>query len=229
MESGENAGSFFVWEEGGKSETGMVIDCDVEGLSAGARIAVGAIACSANAWLEKAAKLFNIKMKELAWRGAFVAHNWRLRRIESSQAIEAMALEDAREGGFGDGKDHEDLSVGTALAAESQDLSFELGWSFAWLAQRPRGTIIQTLGGTGLLGALEPLADGFFTDAESCGSGAERGAASTMMLNQFSSHERSEYGISVHVVPEEWRGVASRATTILPDPQSADNVLKHDT
>ena len=111
-----------------------------------------------------------------------------------------MALEDAREGGFGDGKDHEDLSVGTALAAESQDLSFELGWSFAWLAQRPRGTIIQTLGGTGLLGALEPLADGFLGDTEGGGGRPQRGPTSAVILNQFGSRERGECGISVHVV-----------------------------
>ena len=54
----------------------------------------------------------------------------------------------------------------------------------------------------GLLGALEPLADGFFGDAESGCSGAERGAASAVMENQFSSHERCECGISVHVVRE---------------------------
>jgi hypothetical protein len=127
MESGENAGSFFIREERGKSQAGMVIDGDVERLSAGAWITVGTIAGSANAGLEKAAKLFNIKMKELPGRGAFVAHNRRLGRIKGSQAIEAMTLEDAREGGFGEWKHHKDLGVGTALAAEGQDLSFELG------------------------------------------------------------------------------------------------------
>ena len=81
-----------------------------------------------------------------------------------------MALEDAREGGFGNGKDPEDLSVGTALAAESKDLGFELWRSFAWLTQGDRGAILQTLRGAGLLSALEPLADGFIGDAEG-GSG----------------------------------------------------------
>jgi hypothetical protein len=50
-----------------------------------------------------------------------------------------------------------------------------------------------------------------------------------MLADHFGSHERSECGISVHVVPEVWRGVASASTTSLPDLQSADNVLKHDT
>jgi len=73
----------------------MVIDGDVERLDAGAWIAVGTIACGANAWLMKTAKLFNIQMKELAWGGAFVTHDWRLRRIEGSQAVEAVTLKHA--------------------------------------------------------------------------------------------------------------------------------------
>ena len=136
MESGQDAGSFFIWENGGKSQAGVVVDCDVERLGAGAWIAVGAIASGADAGLEKAAKIFNIKMKEFAWSGAFVAHNRRLGRIQRSQAVEAMALEDAGKGSFGNGKNHEDLSVGTALAAECEDLGFELWRSFTWLTQR---------------------------------------------------------------------------------------------
>ena len=52
--------------------------------------------------------------------------------------------------------------------------------------------------GTG--SALEPLANGFFGDGEGDGGGAQRRAGSEVMMNQFSSHERGECGISVHVV-----------------------------
>ncbi len=48
-----------------------------------------------------------------------------------------MALEDAGEGSFGDGEDHEDLGIGTALAAERQDLGFEFRRSFTRLAEWP--------------------------------------------------------------------------------------------
>jgi hypothetical protein len=126
VESGEDAGNFFIWKETGKGETGMVIDGDVEGLDPGAWIAVGTIAGGANAGLKKTAKLFNIKMKEFAWRGAFVTEDGRLRGIESGEAVEAVTLKDAGKGSFRDGKDHKDLSVGTTLFAESEDLSFEL-------------------------------------------------------------------------------------------------------
>src|SRR5215831_9305478 len=69
----------------------------------------------ADAGLVKAAKLFNIKMKELTRSGAFVTDDWGLGRVEGSQAVEAMTLENAGKGSFGDGKHHKDLRVGTAL------------------------------------------------------------------------------------------------------------------
>jgi hypothetical protein len=78
----------------------MVIDGDVEGLSAGAGIAMRTVAGGANAGLEKAAKLFNIKMKELAGSGAFVTKDRRFGRIEGGQAVEAMTSEDAGKGSF---------------------------------------------------------------------------------------------------------------------------------
>ena len=88
------------------------------------RVAMGTVAGSADAGLVKAAKLFNIKMKELARSGAFVTHDRRPGRVEGSEAMEAVAAQDAGESGFGDGKNQEDLSIGTALTAESQDLIF---------------------------------------------------------------------------------------------------------
>jgi len=78
----------------------MIIDGDVKGLDAGAWIAMGTITGGANAGLMKAAKLFNIKMKQIAGRGAFVTQDRRLGRIEGSEAVEAVALEDAGKGSF---------------------------------------------------------------------------------------------------------------------------------
>ena len=100
MESGEDTGSFFIWKETGKSDSRMVIDGDVERLDAGARVTMGAIAGGANARLVKTAKFFNIKMKELAWSSPFVTDDWRLRRIESGEAVEAVTLEDTGKGSF---------------------------------------------------------------------------------------------------------------------------------
>jgi hypothetical protein len=86
-------------------------------------------------------------------------------------------------------------------------LGFELGRRLAWLTQGHRGTILQTQRRAGELGTFEPLAEGFFGDGESVGGGAEGVATGEVVANQFGSHERSECGISVHVVRGVWRAV----------------------
>ena len=78
----------------------MIIDGDVQAFHPGAGIAVGAIAGGADAGLEKAAKLFNIKMKEFAWSRAFVAQDRRSGRIEGTESVEAVALKDPGKGSF---------------------------------------------------------------------------------------------------------------------------------
>jgi len=100
LEGGQDTGRFFIGKETGKGEAGMIINGDVEGLDAGAGITVGAIAGGADAGLVEAAKLFNIKMKELAWGSAFVADDRRLRRVERGEAVEAVTLEDTGKGSF---------------------------------------------------------------------------------------------------------------------------------
>ena len=94
------------------------------------------------------------------------------------------------------------MGVRTALAAQGDDLGFELRRRLAWLTVWSGGAILEALREAGGLGTFEPFADGFFADAESGGSGAERGAVGQMRVNQFSSREWSEYGISVHSVRE---------------------------
>ncbi len=106
----------------------------------------------------------------------FVTEDGRLGWGEGTEALEAVALEDAGEGSFRDGEGHADLGVGAALFAERQDLSFERGGSFARLLVRPGGMIGQARWEVGGVGAREPLADGFVTNAEGGGGGAERGA-----------------------------------------------------
>ncbi len=60
--------------------------------------------------------------------------------------------------------------------------------------------ILQACWEVGGLGACEPLANGFIGDGEGGGGGAQRVPCGLVELDQFSSHERSEFGISVHVV-----------------------------
>lgn len=176
LESVQNAGDFFIGEQTGKSEAGMIINGDVKRLDPCAWVAVGAVAGGPDAGLGKAAKLFNIKMKQLAGMSAFVTDDRGLWRVECGEPIETVALEDAGKGSFRDGQDHQDLSVGTALFAERDDLSFKLGGSLAWLMQRCRRAVFQALREAGSVSALEPLADSFLRDGES-GGGAAPGEA----------------------------------------------------
>ena len=161
----------------------MVIDGDVEGFVTCAGIAVGAITSGADAGLEETAKLFNIKMKEIAWSSAFVTEDRRPGRIEGAEAVEAVALEDAGKGSFGDGKNHEDLSVGAALLAQGDDFGFELRRRLARLTKWYRRAILQALREAGGLSALEPFADGFVGDAEGASGGAQRASFREMRLD----------------------------------------------
>ena len=140
VESVQGAGDFFIGEKAGESEARVIVDGDVEGFDAGTGIAVGAITGGADAWASETAKLFNIQMKEFAGERAFVTDDGRF-GFQGSEAMEAVAAKDAGESGFGDGESHLDLSIGAALAAESEDLGFELGGDFARLAKGRRGMI----------------------------------------------------------------------------------------
>ena len=190
---------------------------------------MGTIASGADAGLKKTAKLFNIKMKQLAGRGAFVTDDRRFGRVEGGQAVETMPLEDAGKGSFRDGKNHEDLRIGTALLAEGNNLGFEFWRRLARLAARSGRLVRETKREALSISAGEPTADRFIGDAEGgCGS-AERAVELGMSADHLGSREGREFGISVHSDSEGWRAVANESTSTLPDPPSADNLLKHDT
>ena len=76
---------------------------------------------------------------------------------------------------------------------------FEMGRGLARLANGDGRAILEARREARLLSALEPFADGFFGDGEGGSGGPERRSFREMMVDQFSSHERGESGISVHV------------------------------
>jgi hypothetical protein len=229
VESREDAGSLFVGQESGEGEAGMIVDGDVEALDAGARIAHGAITGGPDARAREAAQLLDVEVEKVAGSVAFVAEDGRFWRLERAKAVEVMAAEDAREGGLGDWPHHHDLSIGTALTAQGEDLGFKFGRRLARLAPGSGGMILETLGEAGLTSASEPAADGLFRDAKSGGGSAQRAAELGMLKRHLRSPQRGQSGISVHVVRAGGRWVECSSTTILTDPFRADNVLKHDT
>ena len=56
VEGGEGTGDFFVWEQAGEGEAAVIVDGDVQGLDAGAWVAMGALAGGAHAWALEAAR-----------------------------------------------------------------------------------------------------------------------------------------------------------------------------
>jgi hypothetical protein len=207
----------------------VVIDGDMQGLDAGAWIALRAIAGGADAGACEAAQLLDVEVEEFAREVTFVALDGRLGRLERGEAIEALATQHTRKGGLGNREHHADLSVGTAGAAKSDDLSFKLGAGLAGLALRSRRAIVKSLGKAGRNGTSEPAANGLLTDAKGGGRVAQREAELMVSESHLGSREGSQFGISVHVDRAGKRLVACESTTSLPDPSGADNVLKHDT
>jgi hypothetical protein len=229
LESVEDAGDFLVGPETGESEAGVIVDGDVEAFDAGAWIAKGAITRGADAWACEAAQFLDVEVEEFAGSVVFVTKDGRFGRLQSREAMEAVAAEHPGEGGLGDRQNHEDLSIGATLAAQGEDAGDELLAGFAWLATRHRGVIFETAREAFLAGACEPATDSLLADAKSGGGGTagetERGQGG----NHLRSRQRGKFGISVHVVRAGGRWAECSSTTSLPNPFRADNVLKHDT
>lgn len=207
VQSVEDAGNPFVGEQASEGEAGVVVDGDVETFDAGAGVTEGAIPGGAHAWASEATELLDVEVEKVAWGGAFVAQRRRFGRFERREAIEVMTAQDAGKSGLGDGENHPDLSVRAALAAQHEDLGFELGAGLARLAKRPGGMIVQALREARLLGAVEPATNGLLADAESDGRGAQGEAELSVLECHLGSRQRSKSGISVHVVRAAGRWV----------------------
>jgi hypothetical protein len=110
LQSVEDAGSFFVREEAGEGQTGVVVDGDMERLEAGAGVALRAVAGGAHAGLGEATQLLDVEVEELAGPITFITPSGWLGRCERREAIEMMAAQDAGEGGFGDRQNHPDCA-----------------------------------------------------------------------------------------------------------------------
>ena len=128
-----------------------------------------------------------------------------------------MTLEDAGQSGFGHGKDGEDLGVGAALTAQLEDLSFQWRSGSARLSPRSGG-VIRKAGRKAIdASPSEPSANRLFRNVEEGGRGAEGKALGSELLDHLGSHDRGQFGISVHVVRGECLRVECLSTTTLPN------------
>jgi len=143
--------------------------------------------------------------------------------------MQAVAAQDPGDGRLGDAQHGEDLGVGAALSTQAQDACDQPGVDLAGLMPRDAGAVVKAGRKLSLNSALKPAAQGAIGDVESGGHRALGEVFGDEMSDHFGSQERSESGISVHVVRTAWRWVENGSTTSLHARFRADNVLKQDT
>src|SRR5207253_1655745 len=127
-------------------------------------IAQGAITGGADTRTRQAAQLLDVQVKEFSRSSTFVALNGRFWSFERREPLEAVAAQDAGNGGLGGRplQHQEDLRVGAALPAQGKDVSFELGSGSARLPLWDGGTILKLRGKARFTGAGKPATDSPF-------------------------------------------------------------------
>jgi len=200
VQGADDAGDFFIGMDAGEAQAGVVVDGHMQSLDAGTFVAIGAVAGAAHARAGKAAEFLDVEMDEFAGRISFIADDrWRC-RVEGFEQIQAMAFEDAPDGGLGDRDQHHDLGVRTALATPAQNVSFQSRRGASWLALGHAGTFEDALRDPFLADAGEPAADGFFTDTAGGCCPPQCQSLSLQIPDHLGSTSGGELGISVHVV-----------------------------
>jgi hypothetical protein len=117
-------------------------------------------ASSPDAWAAEAAQFLDVEVEEFAWMIAFVAND-RGSQFQIGQTLQAVAAEDAGDGGLGDADHGEDLSVGTALATQSDDVRLDFGSGLARLPVRDRRAVVELGGEASGFRACEPFMERF--------------------------------------------------------------------
>src|SRR5450432_3873931 len=173
MEGVQDGGGFFIREEGGEGEAGMIVDGDVEAFGARAWVGVSPVPCGADTGFCKASELLDVEMEEVAGGIAFVADGGRFGRFQGREAVEMMAAQDAGKSGLGDGEHHPDLGIGAARAAQGEDRGFELRGSLAGLTPWSAGTVVKPCLEACFFGACDPFADRLLADTKSGGGGTQ--------------------------------------------------------
>lgn len=110
----EDGVDFFVLENAGVAESGVVIDGHMKGFVACALTTIGSVAGGAYSRFVEACELLHVEVKEIAWVFALVADRWRFWSTKKGEFIESVALEDAIDGGAREWDEHSDLGVAHA-------------------------------------------------------------------------------------------------------------------
>jgi hypothetical protein len=228
LEGGEDTGSLLIREERGKGKTAVIVDGDMEALDAGAWRAMSAVASGPDTGLFEPTELLDVEVEKISGGITLIANDRRFGRFERGKTVEAVTPQDAGQRRFGNRQNHEDLSIGATLMTQMEDPGFKFWGGPARLTPRSGAMIGKTGRKAIALSSPEPSTDGLLRDMEKRSSGAEGKTFGSELLDHFGSHDRGEFGISVHVDRGECLRVECLSTT-LPNLFLADNLLKHDT
>lgn len=199
LQGADNAGDLLVGVDAGEAEARVVIDRHVKGFDAGAYTAVLAVARSADTRLEEAAELLDVEVDELTWGFPLVSDDRGRCWIECFEEVDAVAFQDPPDGGLGDRNQHDDLSIGAPLPAQSHHVAFEARRRPTRLAFGDTGVLAHPFDDSFESDAGGPASDGFLTDTA---GGCCLPQCQSLLEVQYhlSSTPRGKLGISVHVV-----------------------------
>jgi len=192
-ECGRRGGSL-IGQYLGVSQTGSVIDGDVDELPTDAADTSGAVTVDTMAHSSDAAELLDIDVDELSRMVSLVADDGFF-GIEVLESGDPVANEDAVDGSSRESDAISDLSGGIASTPQAQDLLHPIGMGFARHAMRSRGAIDQRRL-PGLSIPPSPLRSSLATQAGRLGGAGQRHSCLNP-LHQKQSTGRATSGILV--------------------------------
>jgi hypothetical protein len=192
-ESGSGWGSF-VSEDLGISQSGGIVDGDVNELPAGAPTVLPAVACDAMADDLNATQLLGVDMDELPGMVSLVAADGFF-RVEVLEPRETLAGKDASHGGWTRADARGDLVPGLSAPTKPEDLFDNVGMGLTRTTMGSR-TAIDQRRRAGLLITSFPFRSRSAVNTGRLG-GAGQGDACLDALNQQHSTGRASSGILV--------------------------------
>jgi hypothetical protein len=206
VEEGNDAASSLVREDGGKSESRVVVDGDMKVFPAGAASVIElAVPGDAVPWADNASEFLDVEVEEISRSGAFVAYD-RRRRLERGQTVQTVAAKNAADGGLGELGLGGDLKAWQLTAAKSEDPSHPERVR-GGRGRRRLGRAVRKAGEAFGLEASEPFVDRTFRKTESGRDGGDRLMTLENPMDHLGSTQRGESGLTMHVhaaVPVWW-------------------------
>jgi len=143
LEERDGRDSAFVGQNQHESKAGVVVDGDVNELPTGAAATPGLVAGGAMTGAREASELLDVEMKQVAGTLMFVAADGR-GGLEITDAVEALAAQDAADGGRREADELGDAAAGVTLPPQGDDAVDEVLGGAAWAVMGPGRAVEQT-------------------------------------------------------------------------------------